>query len=144
DRKKRVQKLEKNFEKWAAYYFPHYYSSKPAQFHVRASKRWINPPSSRKGKKDVARIYEVRAWSRELAKSSRAMMEDLYLLLTGKARVKLLVSNSEANAIKLATPYRINLESNNRIIHDYGEQKSIGDWSEHKFTTKTGFVIAAI
>lgn len=132
--KKRMAKLESDFESWAKYYFPNYYKSAPARFHIKASERWINN----------TRWYEVRAWSRELAKSARAMMEDTYLLLTGKAKVKLLVSNSYDNAVRLLTPYKINLESNQRIIHDYGEQQSIGDWNEGKFTTKCGFCIAAV
>ncbi|MBX6381231.1 MAG: hypothetical protein IRZ01_11220 [Thermoflavifilum aggregans] len=132
--KRRIARLEANFEAWAKYYFPNYYRCEPASFHIAASRRWLSNN----------RWYEVRAWSRELAKTARAMMEDMYLLLTGKARVKLIVSNSLDNAIRLLTPYRINLESNQRIIHDYGEQKNIGDWSDAKITTKSGFCIAAI
>lgn len=134
ERENRKKRLEKNFEAWAKYYFPNYYSSAPAPFHIAATKRWLKN----------TRWYEVRAWSRELAKSSRAMMEDLYLLLTKQARVKLLVSNSSDNAVKLATPYKINLESNQRIITDYGDQQSVGDWTDEKFTSKMGFTIAAI
>lgn len=132
--RKRRDKLEKDFEAWAKYYFPNYYKSEPASFHRKASIRWI----------ENNRWYEVRAWSRELAKSSRAMMEDLYLLLTGRAKVKLLVSASYDSAVRLITPYKIQLESNQRIINDYGEQRSIGDWEEGKFTSKMGFCLAAI
>lgn len=134
DKAKRIERQERNFEAWSKFYFPNYYNSAPAPFHIAASKRWLSH----------TRWYEVRAWSRELAKSSRAMMEDLYLLLTKKARVKILVSNSYDNAVKLAMPYKINLESNHRIIADYGEQQSIGDWTDGKFTSKMGFTITAI
>lgn len=134
DRAKRVEKLEKNFEAWAKWYFPNYYSSAPAAFHIAASKRWLKN----------TRWYEVRAWSRELAKSSRAMMEDLYLMLTKKARVKLLISHSWDNAARLTMPYKINLESNHRIINDYDEQQSIGNWEDGNFVSKMGFMIGAV
>lgn len=132
--KKRIAYLEAHPEEWFKYYFPNYYRCEPAPFHVAATKRWLTHE----------RWYEVRAWSRELGKTARSMMEDMYLLLTGRAKVNLIVSNSLDNAIRLLTPYRIHLEANQRIIHDYGEQKNIGDWSDQKISTKTGFCIAAI
>lgn len=131
---KRIAKLEGDFEKWAEYYFPNYYKAKAAGFQKAASKRWI----------ENEKWYEVRAWSRELAKSTRAMMEDLYLMLTKRAFVKLLISNSEDNAVRLLTPYKINLESNQRIINDYGEQKGIGQWEQDYFVSKMGFASAGL
>lgn len=133
-KKKRIERLENNHEAWFKYYFPKYYKCEPAKFHIDASKRWISNN----------KWYEVRAWSRELSKSTRAMMEDMYLMLTKKAHVKLLISASSDNAIKLLTPYKINLESNQRIINDYGEQKGIGQWEQDYFVSKMGFAFAAI
>jgi hypothetical protein len=132
--KKRIAKLERSYEDWFKYYFPNYYKSDPAPFHVKASVRWI----------EMDRIYYTRAWSRELAKSTRAMMEDMYLMLTGKAKFKLQVSYSWDKAVALLQPYKINLESNRRIIHDYGEQKKIGSWEDGYFVTKPGFGFVAI
>lgn len=132
EQKKRITRLEADDEAWFKYYFPNYYKSEPASFHIAATQRWMNHN----------RWYEVRAWSRELAKSARAMMEDMKLLLTGNAKVKLLVSDNEPQALRLITPYKINLETNQRIIHDYGDQKSIGQWEENFFISKRGFAIA--
>lgn len=70
------------------------------------------------------RWYEVRAWSRELAKSARAMMEIIKLALTRRVRNVLLISNSQDNAQRLLLPFMANLEENQRIIQDYGTQKS--------------------
>src|SRR5688572_9522128 len=80
--KKLIARLEADHEAWFAYYFPNFYTSEPAPFHVAATKRVMNNPE----------WYEVRAWSRELAKSARSMMEDLKLLLTKKKRYKILTS----------------------------------------------------
>lgn len=134
EQKKRIKKLEKAPEAWFKYYFPNFYKSEPADFHIKASHRIINNPE----------WYEVRAWSRELAKSTRSMMEDLYLLLTKRKRYKLLISNSYDNACRLLKPYQIILEANNRIINDYGEQEKIGSWAEGDFTTRSGFSIRAL
>lgn len=132
--KKRIAQLEEKPEAWFRYYFPNYYKSDAAVFHQEASKRWISN----------TRIYEVRAWSRELAKSTRAMFEDLYLMLTGKARFKIQVSYSWDKAVSLLMPYKINLESNQRIINDYGDQKRLGDWEDGFFISKKGFGFVAI
>ncbi len=131
---RRISDLEKNPEKWFAYYFPNFYTSKPAPFHIKATKRILKNPE----------WYEVRSWSRELAKSSRTMMEVLYLILTGKKKNVLLVSNSYDNAVRLLLPYKAILESNNRIINDYGQQESIGKWEAGEFVTKRGVSFRAL
>jgi predicted phage terminase large subunit-like protein len=66
-------RLEADPEEWFAYYFPHYAYAPPAAFHKEATKRVLENPE----------WYEVRMWSRELAKSTRTMMEVLYLTLVG-------------------------------------------------------------
>ncbi|MDN4753847.1 hypothetical protein QYZ87_04780 [Porphyromonadaceae bacterium W3.11] len=134
DKHKRIKRLEANDEEWFAYYFPSYYSAKPAKFHIDATKRIMAN----------ARWYEVRAWSRELAKSTRTMMEVIKLALTGEMRNILLVSNSKDNADRLLTPYQITLEYNQRIINDYGQQAKIGAWEEGEFTTNGGVSFRAI
>jgi hypothetical protein len=130
----RIKKLEADNEAWFKYYFPNYYSSEPAAFHKRSTNRVMNN----------AEWYEVRAWSRELAKSARTMMEVIKLALTKKKRSVLLISANGDAAIKLLKPYKINFESNQRIINDYGEQASFGDWEEKAFTTKIGCSFVAV
>lgn len=134
DKLKRIKRLEGDDEAWFAYYFPSYYSAKPAKFQIAATKRIMGN----------ARWYEVRAWSRELAKSTRTMMEVIKLVLTGQIRNVLLVSDSKDNANRLLTPYQITLEHNRRITNDYGEQKKPGAWEEGEFTTKGGASFRAI
>lgn len=134
EKKRRIARLEANNEEWFKYYFKTFYRSESAPFQRKATERWMNNP----------RIYEVRAWSRELAKSTRAMFEDMKLLLTGQARFKIQVSASYEKAVALLTPYIINLESNQRILNDYGEQKKLGSWEEGFWVTKTGFGLVAI
>lgn len=130
EKKKRIAQLEKkgNEEEWFRYYFPAYYSSDPAPFHIAATRRIIYNP----------RWYETRSWSRELAKSTRGMMEDIYMAMTGIAKVFLLISHSNDNASELLMPYMINLESNDRLINDYGIQQGRRNWETGKFVTRKG------
>ena len=151
----RIKTLEANPEDWFKYYFPKYASAPPAAFHKEATKRVLNNPE----------YYEVRNWSRELAKSTRTMFEVLYLTLVGNlnavsvspvehtvegrrtaARKQnvLIISNSLENATRLLLPYKLNLEVNNRIINDYGVQENIGNWTDTEFITKTHIAFRAI
>ena len=65
----RIKKLEVDDEAWFKYYFPNFYKAEPAPFHIAGTRRVMRNPE----------WYEVRPWSRELAKSTRSMFEDLKL-----------------------------------------------------------------
>jgi hypothetical protein len=131
----RIKELEADPEAWFRYYFPNYYKSDAAEFHKKATRRLI------KNK----RWYEVRAWSRELAKSARIMFETFYLVLVKKdVHVVLLISNSEDNATRLLTPFRINFEKNPRLKNDYGKLQHYGNWTDSEFTTTAGTTFRAL
>lgn len=134
DKLKRIKRLEADPEQWFKYYFPAYCTAEPAAFHKAATKRLI----------EHFRWYEVRAWSRELAKSARSMMEVLFLALTGKIFNMLLVSNSFDNACRLLLPFQLQLEKNARIINDYGDQVNPGSWETGQFVAKCGCSFRAI
>jgi len=133
-KQQRIAKLEKSPEAWFKYYFPNFYTSEPAPFHIKATKRVLANPE----------WYEVRSWSRELSKTGRTMMEVLYLVMTGKKKNILMVSSTYDNAARLLLPYRSILEANNRIINDYGEQESLGSWEAGEFVTKKGVSFRAL
>jgi len=132
--RERIARLEADPEEWFKYYFPNYCYAPPAQFHKESTKRVLNNPE----------WYEVRIWSRELAKSARTMMEILYLALTGKKKFVLMVSSSYDNAERLLAPYMANLEANQLIIHDYGVQEMPGSWTAGEFTTRKGVAFRAV
>lgn len=133
-KKNRIAALEKSPEKWFKYYFPSFYTSEPAPFHIKATRRILDNPE----------YYEVRSWSRELSKSGRTMMEVLYLVLTCKKKNVLLVSNTYSDACRLLLPYKSLLEVNDRIINDYGKQESIGKWEAGEFVTQNGVAFRAL
>ena len=130
----RISKLENDDEAWFKYYFPNFYTSEPAPFHLKATKRVMKNPE----------WYEVRSWSRELSKSGRTMMEIIKLALLGKKKNILMVSSTYDNAERLLLPYKAILEKNNRIINDYGSQQSIGQWESGEFVTKQGVSFRAL
>ena len=133
-KKTRISRLESDPEAWFEYYFPDYYSARPARFHRAATRRILSHD----------KWYEVRAWSRELAKSTRSMMEIMYLVLTGKSKNVLYVSWSNDNACNLLEPVMLNLEANQRIINDYGAQEKPGKWETGNFRTLKGASFRAI
>jgi len=134
DKIKRIARLEANPEDWFKYYFPNYCTAPPAEFHKRATRRFFAN----------AEWYEVRAWSRELAKSARSMMEFIKLAMLGKIKNMLLVSNSHDNAERLLLPFKACFEVNQRLINDYGVQERFGNWTADEFTIQKGCSFRAL
>ncbi len=120
--------LEARPIEWMQFFFPKYAKYPFAPFQKKAIFRIINNPE----------WYEVLSWSRELAKSTITMFAVMYLVLTGKKSTVMLASATQKAAARLLAPYRANLESNRRIIQYYGEQMSVGEWSELEFKTRQG------
>lgn len=126
----RIKRLEQdgNEEEWIKWYFPQFSFAEPADFHVNSTLRFLHTP----------RIYQCRPWARGLAKSTRRMFEIFYLKFAKRWKIAMLmVSKSEANAVRLLAPYKANLEANPRLINDYGVQRRAGSkWTEEEFVTR--------
>ncbi len=133
NRDKRIKRLEADYEEWFKYYFDQS-NAEPAPFHKAATKRVLDNPE----------WYEVRMWSRELAKSTRTMYETLYQTLTGRKKYVMMVSSSYDNATRLLMPYRAELEMNPRIKNDYGTQERSGSWTASEFATRQGVTFRAV
>lgn len=134
EKAKKKAYLEKHPVEWMKYFFPNYAQYEFAPFQKEAINRISRKPE----------WFEVWSWSRELAKSTVSMMEELFLMLTGQKHYLLMVSATEDAAIRLLAPYKANLEGNGRIIDFYGEQQSIGKWEEGHFVTKSGLTFLAV
>ncbi len=131
---KRIKKLEADPEAWARYYFPLYTKLPLAKFHVRFGLEMINM---------VTGIL-VKRWFRGASKSTYAMIFILMRALTGKSKMIVYVGLTMPKAMKLLSRLQAHLEANERIINDYGEQFTFGDWSNGDFTTKNGVNFMAI
>lgn len=132
----RILLLEKDPEAWFEYYFPRFCFAKPAKFHITSSRKYIYSE----------RIVHSRKWARGLSKSTRRMLEIFFKVFAQKIRANLLmISKSEDNAVRLLAPYKANLESNQRLIHDYGTQhNNAGRWTAEEFITKKGSSFRAV
>lgn len=131
----RVGRLKGDFIAFCQYYFPNYAQADFAPFQKRFARKVI----------EGDKLYIVRAWAREHAKSVIAgLFLPLYLMFTGRMKNMLLVSHSWDNACELLMPIMLNLESNERIIHDFGLQKGVRGWEIGRFVTRDGASFRAI
>lgn len=122
----RIERLQNNFVAFCKYYFPKYASAPFAKFQIEIANKII--------KNDT--IYAVAAFAREHGKSVLlGLFVPAYLMFTKRLFNMLLVSHNQDNAIELLKPLISNLESNQRLINDYGQQKGWRDWKEGKWIT---------
>ena len=126
--------LEERPLEWMKYMFPNYATAEFADFHKDFINRVIGNPE----------WMEVLSWARELGKDTVVMMAMFYLNMTGRKKFTLFVSSSLDGAKDLLKPYKINFESNQRLIAYYGEQRGFGSWEDGNFTTKSGVRYVAL
>ena len=125
-KKLRVQKLLDNWQEFAKYYFPNYCTSPFSKWQKRFAKKVI----------DNKRITITRKIHRDAAKSVFAgVIIPAYLMFKEGGLNMLLGSYNWDNAAELLLPLQIQLESNQRIINDFGIQKGVGSWTLGKFIT---------
>ena len=135
EKAKRIKRLLGDFEAFSQYYFPNYASAPFAPFHLRFAKKLI----------DNDKIYIIRAWAREHAKSVVAgLFVPLFLKFNKRLFNMLLISNSYEKAEELLMPIMVNLEFNQRLINDFGLQKSWRGWEMGKFVTQDGCSFRAL
>lgn len=134
EREKHRLWLEARPVEWIKFFCAPYVKSEFAPFQTRAINRITRADE----------WFEVLSWSRELAKSTITMCIVLYLTLTGRKSNVILTSNSKDNAVRLLAPYRAMLEANARIIAYYGEQVTLGSWTEDEFITRRKVAFRAL
>jgi predicted phage terminase large subunit-like protein len=130
-RENRIKDLLKprNFEKFCKYYFPHYIDADFAWFHHQAGKEILT-------KEDLMAALE---WPREHAKS---VIVDVFIPMnlkaTGQLTGMILASETDDKAAILLGDLQAELMENKRFIADFGEQRTLGSWTEGHFTTTDG------
>ena len=130
----KLRKLEKDPVQWMQFFFAEYVKYPFTTFQKKAIRRITSNPE----------WYEVLSWSRELAKSTIVFLCVMYLVLTGRKRNVLLISNSHENAVRLLDPYRKALESNSLLKAYYGDLREYGKWTADEFSLTTGAAFRAI
>lgn len=139
----RIAELRKDYSKFCEYYFPHYLTlrdkvtGKPiktihnAPFHNAAAKRVKNTPN----------LKAVFKWPRGHAKSTHFdIFIPLWLIFQEIPLINFMVvvGKSEDSAERLLGDIQAELEFNQRLIADFGEQKNLGSWQEGEFATQAG------
>lgn len=133
-KEKRISELLEDFTKFCKYYFPEYFDPEEggaefAWFHKRAAKEIIENPN----------IFAVLEWPREHAKSVFGdIFIPLFLKAKGQVTGVVIASANRDKADGLLSDIQAQLESNQRYINDFGEQYSLGSWTEGQFITKDG------
>jgi hypothetical protein len=139
DKKKRIARLEADPQAWKQYYFPKFFTSDSPDFHKKAATRLI------KNFIEKRHWYEVRSWVRGLAKTTTAMMDVLYLILAKKMLKNIIYTSSTYDAAEtFLTKWQSQLDSNQRIIADYGKQELEGTWTKGFFKTRNGVQFMAL
>lgn len=138
---KRVKRLLGNYREFCEYYFPHWLCLRDkvtgdiirtihnASFHNAAALKVKATPN----------LKAVFEWPRGHAKSTHFdVFIPLWLMFQPQRliNVMVLVGKSENNARKLISDIQAELEYNQRIIADYGDQKSLGSWTDGEFVTQ--------
>lgn len=135
-RQARVKRLMQrgNEIEFMKYYFPHFCKSEFGRFHKKAIRKICDNPT----------LFATFPWSRDHAKSSLFVMLVVMLYLKKELKNFLLVSYNADNAVDLLQPIKKQLESNERLINDFGVLRGVVQWESHKFVTNDGASFRAI
>jgi hypothetical protein len=121
--------LPRNFEQFCKYYFPHYIDCDFAWFHKQAGKEILT-------KEDIIAALE---WPREHGKSVFIdVFVPMFLKATGWLTGMILASETAEKAAVLLGDVQAELMENKRFVADFGEQRTLGNWTEGHFTTTDG------
>ncbi len=131
DKSARIQRARSDYNFFVQYYFPHYAKCECADFQIRAARKI-------KSDKNIKALFK---WARGHAKSTHLdIFVPLWLKIQApkELNVMVLVSKSDDAACTLLSDIQAELEYNQLYISDFGEQKSVGSWTDGEFITQDG------
>jgi predicted phage terminase large subunit-like protein len=132
---RRIEAAKADPVTFAETYLPDYCTAKCATFQDQAARRILRT-------KDI-RI--VLRWARAHAKSVWAdIIIPLWLWAKGEPMYLVIIGSSFDKAKTLLSDVQAEFEANPRLLHDFGEQQMDGNWTDGYFSTKGGFVGAAL
>ncbi len=127
DKRKRIEFLLSDFRAFCKYYFPEYCFAEFADFH-------ISVPS------DTMALYNaIWLWqfSRGFGKTTLAcLFMPMFMKFNGWLTGMIVGSHEETAAAEKLADIQANLQGNQRLINDFGEQESWGNWEDGMFKTK--------
>ena len=146
---KRKKRLLSNYAAFCEYYFPHFLTLRDkttgevvrtvhnAPFHNTAANKVKNTPN----------LKAVFMWPRGHAKSTHFdIFMPLWLMFQPKRLINFMVvvGKSQDSANRLLGDIQAELEYNQRIIADFGQQKNLGLWTAGEFKTASGVKFLAV
>lgn len=141
EQKQRVERLKKDSKACSEYYFEEYMLDEHGN-KIESANFQID--LANKVKQDRTIKILVR-WGRGLAKS---VWCDLFIVfwlwMNNETFFWVIIGNNLDKAKLLLSDLQAEFEANPRIIHDFGEQLSKGNWTKGFFRTKNGFVAKAL
>lgn len=149
ERERRIRRLLADYDAFCEYYFAHFLTLRDkvtgevvktihnAPFHTKAAMRIKSTPN----------LKAVFKWPRGHAKSTHiGVFVPLWLIFQPKRLVNFMVTvgKSEDSATRLLGDLQAELEFNQKLIADFGEQKNLGSWLEGEFKTRGGAKFLAV
>ena len=149
ERDRRIKHLLSNYDEFCEYYFAHFLTLRDkatgeiiktihnASFHTEAALKIRNTPN----------LKAVFKWPRGHAKSTQiGVFIPLWLIFQPKRLINFMITvgKSEDSATRLLGDLQAELEYNQKLIADFGEQKNLGSWLEGEFKTKGGAKFLAV
>lgn len=146
---KRIKRLLNDYDAFCEYYFPHFLQLRDKST-GEVIKTIHNAPFHSKAARLVKSTPNLKAafkWPRGHAKSTHlGVFVPIWLMFQPKRLINFMVTvgKSEASAVRLLGDLQAELEFNQRLIADFGEQKNLGSWLEGEFKTRAGVKCLAI
>ena len=149
ERDRRIKRLLSNYNEFCEYYFAHFLTLRDkatgeviktihnAPFHTQAALKIKNTPN----------LKAVFKWPRAHAKSTHiGVFIPIWLIFQPKRLIDFMVTvgKSEDSAVRLLGDLQAELEYNQKLIADFGEQKNLGSWLDGEFKTKGGAKFLAV
>lgn len=129
ERQKIIERIQKDPAFACEFLFPHYATAKAAWFQVRLAKFVL------KNK----RFRRLVRWGRGLAKSVWVdMIIPILIWINGEFIYEVIVGNNQDKAEDLLDDVRAEFETNQRLIHYFGDQFNRGNWERGSFRSKDG------
>ncbi len=132
EKRARLAEADKNFFFFAKTYFPHHFSADPASMHYKFIEAASEPGVI---------IFRM---PRGFGKTTLGQIFALWCLLFGKKKYVILIGKSQSVADELVETLVLELEENERLIQDFGEQRT-SKWSaQNGFRLKSGAFFRAL
>ena len=149
EKERRIKRLLSNYDEFCEYYFAHFLTLRDkttgevirmihnAPFHTKAALKIKNTPN----------LKAVFKWPRGHAKSTHiGVFIPLWLIFQPKRLINFMITvgKSQESANRLLGDLQAELEYNQKLIADFGEQKNLGLWLQGEFKTKGGAKFLAV